>query len=127
MTLAPENVVEAASILDRLDPAGSYVLMSNHRSLFDIPTVLKTMPFPFRMLAKASLFEKLVMSVGAGVHEELVFRLLLLGGLLWLLQATKLVERRWRRFGARGRFKPWIRRSSHITVVLEERFDIVED
>lgn len=29
--------------------------------------------------------------------------------------------RRWRRFGARGRFKPWIRRSSHITVVLDER------
>ena len=29
--------------------------------------------------------------------------------------------RRWRRFGARGRFKPIIRRSSHITVVLEER------
>ncbi|MCB0130339.1 MAG: 50S ribosomal protein L22 [Caldilineaceae bacterium] len=32
-------------------------------------------------------------------------------------------KRRWRRFGARGRFKPWIRRSSHITVVLEERID----
>ncbi len=30
-------------------------------------------------------------------------------------------NRRWRRFGARGRFKPWIRRSSHITVILEER------
>jgi len=30
--------------------------------------------------------------------------------------------RRWRRFGARGRFKPWIRRSSHITVILDERF-----
>ena len=29
--------------------------------------------------------------------------------------------RRWRRFGARGRFKPWIRRSSHVTVILEER------
>ncbi len=29
--------------------------------------------------------------------------------------------RKWRRFGARGRFKPIIRRSSHITVVLEER------
>lgn len=28
--------------------------------------------------------------------------------------------RRWRRFGARGRFKPIARRSSHITVVLEE-------
>lgn len=30
-------------------------------------------------------------------------------------------HRRWRRFGPRGRFKPWIRRSSHITVVLSER------
>jgi large subunit ribosomal protein L22 len=28
--------------------------------------------------------------------------------------------RKWRRFGARGRFKPLLRRSSHITVVLEE-------
>ncbi len=29
--------------------------------------------------------------------------------------------RRWRRFGARGRFKPLLRRTSHITVVLRER------
>jgi len=29
--------------------------------------------------------------------------------------------RKWRRFGARGRFKPVIRRSSHISVVLSER------
>jgi len=29
--------------------------------------------------------------------------------------------RKWRRFGARGRFKPWLRRSSHITVILRER------
>lgn len=29
--------------------------------------------------------------------------------------------RKWRRFGARGRFKPWRRPSSHVTVVLEER------
>jgi large subunit ribosomal protein L22 len=28
--------------------------------------------------------------------------------------------RKWRKFGARGRFKPWLRRSSHITVVLRE-------
>ena len=28
--------------------------------------------------------------------------------------------RKWRRFGARGRFKPWLRRSSHITVILRE-------
>ena len=29
--------------------------------------------------------------------------------------------RRWRRFGARGRFKPLLRRSSHISVILRER------
>jgi len=29
--------------------------------------------------------------------------------------------RRWRRFGARGRFKPILKRSAHITVVLKER------
>jgi large subunit ribosomal protein L22 len=29
--------------------------------------------------------------------------------------------RKWRRFGARGRFKPWLKRSSHITVILRER------
>jgi len=30
-------------------------------------------------------------------------------------------SRRWRRFGARGRFKPWTRRSSHVTVILREK------
>jgi large subunit ribosomal protein L22 len=29
--------------------------------------------------------------------------------------------RRWRRFGARGRFKPILRRAAHITVILQER------
>lgn len=29
--------------------------------------------------------------------------------------------RKWRRFGARGRFKPILRRSSHVTVILRER------
>jgi 1-acyl-sn-glycerol-3-phosphate acyltransferase len=41
---------------DKLDPRQSYVVMANHHSLFDIPTVLTSLPFPFRMLAKASLF-----------------------------------------------------------------------
>jgi large subunit ribosomal protein L22 len=30
-------------------------------------------------------------------------------------------RRQWRRYGARGRFKPWIRRTSHVTVVLSEQ------
>jgi large subunit ribosomal protein L22 len=29
--------------------------------------------------------------------------------------------RKWRRFGARGRFKPIMRRTSHITVILREQ------
>ena len=29
--------------------------------------------------------------------------------------------RKWRRFGARGRFKPLLRRSTHITIVVAER------
>lgn len=37
------------------------------------------------------------------------------------IQADGAPLRKWRRFGARGRFKPIIRRSSHITVVLAER------
>ncbi len=35
--------------------------------------------------------------------------------------ADEAPTRRWRRFGARGRFKPWLRRSSHVTIVLRER------
>jgi large subunit ribosomal protein L22 len=37
------------------------------------------------------------------------------------IMADKAPTRRWRRFGARGRFKPIERRSSHITVILKER------
>ena len=37
--------------------------------------------------------------------------------------ADQAPTRRWRRFGARGRFKPIKRRASHITVILEERED----
>jgi membrane protease YdiL (CAAX protease family) len=45
-------------------------------------------------LARAGFFDRLVLSVGAGVHEELVFRLILLGGLAEISdRALKL--RRW--------------------------------
>ncbi len=35
--------------------------------------------------------------------------------------ADEAPTRRWRRFGARGRFKPIFRRTSHVTVILRER------
>ncbi|MBN1304589.1 MAG: 50S ribosomal protein L22 [Anaerolineales bacterium] len=35
--------------------------------------------------------------------------------------ADEAPTRKWRRFGARGRFKPILHRASHVTVVLSER------
>ena len=35
--------------------------------------------------------------------------------------ADEAPTRKWRRFGARGRFKPLLRRSSHVTIILRER------
>jgi len=35
--------------------------------------------------------------------------------------ADEAPTRKWRRFGARGRFKPILKRASHITVVVQER------
>lgn len=40
---------------------------------------------------------------------------------IYRIYADEAPTRRWRRFGARGRFKPILRRSSHITVILRER------
>lgn len=40
--------------------------------------------------------------------------------IVYRIFADEAPTRKWRRFGARGRFKPWLRRSSHITVILRE-------
>lgn len=37
------------------------------------------------------------------------------------ITADEARTRRWRRYGARGRFKPWLRRAAHVSVVLRER------
>ena len=37
------------------------------------------------------------------------------------ITADEAPTRKWRRFGARGRFKPVLRRTSHISVILRER------
>jgi large subunit ribosomal protein L22 len=37
------------------------------------------------------------------------------------ITADEAPTRKWRRFGARGRFKPILRRTSHVSVVLRER------
>ncbi len=40
---------------------------------------------------------------------------------IFRIYADEAPTRKWRRFGARGRFKPWLRRSSHVTVILREK------
>ncbi len=43
--------------LENFDPAGSYLFMSNHESLMDIPLIFATAPRPPRMVTKAELFK----------------------------------------------------------------------
>ena len=42
--------------LEKIDSAGSYVFVANHRSLMDTPVVLAHIPLQFRFLAKKGLF-----------------------------------------------------------------------
>jgi 1-acyl-sn-glycerol-3-phosphate acyltransferase len=43
--------------LENLDTQRTYVVMSNHQSLYDIPTILVALPLRIRMMAKAELFK----------------------------------------------------------------------
>ena len=40
---------------ERLDPSRSYVLASNHQSIYDIPIIFASLPLQLRIVAKASL------------------------------------------------------------------------
>jgi 1-acyl-sn-glycerol-3-phosphate acyltransferase len=43
--------------LENIKPGSSYVLVSNHLGLFDIPVLYSVIPLSFRMAAKAELFK----------------------------------------------------------------------
>jgi len=43
--------------LEKLDPAATYVFISNHTSYMDIPAILARLPFQFRFFAKKGLFK----------------------------------------------------------------------
>lgn len=42
--------------VEKLDPHGSYVLVSNHTSYIDTPSIVSSLPLQFRFLAKKGLF-----------------------------------------------------------------------
>ena len=76
--------------------------------------LLKFMP-----TAAADPVSKVVASAAANAEENLGLSSSDL--VVKEIRADEGPRRQWRRFGARGRFKPIMRRSSHITVVLSER------
>jgi 1-acyl-sn-glycerol-3-phosphate acyltransferase len=43
--------------LEKLDPNGVYVFVSNHVSLMDIPAILANLPYQFRFFAKLGLYK----------------------------------------------------------------------
>jgi 1-acyl-sn-glycerol-3-phosphate acyltransferase len=56
MLLAVSGVKMRITGLEKIDAAGSYVFVANHRSLMDTPVVLAHIPLQFRFLAKKGLF-----------------------------------------------------------------------
>jgi len=55
LILRTTGVRVTARGLEKLDPKRSYVLASNHQSIYDIPIVFSTLPLQLRIVAKASL------------------------------------------------------------------------
>lgn len=55
--LAVSGVKVRVEGLDRIDPNGSYVFISNHLSYMDTPVALAHIPVQFRFLAKRGLFQ----------------------------------------------------------------------
>ncbi len=67
----------------------------------------------------ARILEKLLGSAIANAEEN--FGVSRDDLVVYQVTADEAPTRKWRRFGARGRFKPLLRRSSHLTIVLRER------
>ncbi|HEY0513967.1 MAG TPA: lysophospholipid acyltransferase family protein [Thermoanaerobaculia bacterium] len=55
--LAASGVRVETCYAPELEPGKSYVFLSNHQSLFDIPVLLATAPGQVRMMAKRTLFQ----------------------------------------------------------------------
>jgi 1-acyl-sn-glycerol-3-phosphate acyltransferase len=55
LILATSRVRVVARGLERLEPGRTYVFVSNHQSLFDIPILFWSLPYQLRIIAKESL------------------------------------------------------------------------
>ena len=55
LILATTGVRVTARGLDRLERGRTYIFVSNHQSIYDIPIIFATLPFQLRIIAKESL------------------------------------------------------------------------
>lgn len=55
LILATTGVTVHAEGLERLEPGRTYVFVSNHQSIYDIPVIFATLPWQLRIIAKASI------------------------------------------------------------------------
>lgn len=90
------------------------VNMVRGKSVADALNILK-----FTNKASAEPLYKLIASAAANAEEN--FGLDRNDLVVSTIYCDEAATRKWRYFGARGRFKPILRRSSHVTVVLTER------
>jgi large subunit ribosomal protein L22 len=74
-----------------------------------------------KFINKGAAFEVRKVLASAVANAEENFGLSRDNLVVYSIQADEAATRKWRRFGARGRFKPLLRRASHITVVLREK------
>ena len=104
---------------------GRFIPLSSHkvgrladlirgRAVLDAATILKFTP---NGASRPML--KVLNSAMANAEEN--FGLSRDGLYVYRITADEAPTRKWRKFGARGRFKPWLRRSSHITIILREK------
>lgn len=74
-----------------------------------------------KFVNKGAAFEVRKVLASAVANAEENFGLSRDNLMVYSIQADEAPTRKWRRFGARGRFKPLLRRASHIKVVLREK------
>jgi 1-acyl-sn-glycerol-3-phosphate acyltransferase len=55
LILVTTGVEVAVDGLARLSPTGTYIFVSNHQSIYDIPALFQSLPYQLRIIAKASL------------------------------------------------------------------------
>jgi hypothetical protein len=74
---------------------GSIILFVMHRFVELVPGLVVSGPLAAALSSGLNFLDIVVISAGAGLHEELIFRLLGIGGLSWLLAGAMGEKQAW--------------------------------